>query len=302
MRHHKAWTQHQLDTLTAMYLDRDKSDIVAAIGKPWTACKTRAQNLNLKRTKGRFAYTDDHLIYIKDNYANVATQQIADHIGAPLTSVYRIAGDLGLKKSAEFLASSGSGRLNKLTAGGVAFRFPKGHQPANKGKKWSEYLTVEQQERQRKTCFPKGHLPKNTKRDGTISLRTNKRTGRSYYYIRIAQAKWKELHRYLWEKQHGPVPKGYVIAFCDGDTMFCVLSNLMMISMKENRLRNASWANLDDKYVARTITTKKRKPNKEMAEMILKEFPELITIKRAQLLLNRTIKKSQNDTPIKTRP
>ena len=76
----------------------------------------------------------------------------------------------------------------------------------------------------------------------------------------------------------------------------------MMISMKENRLRNASWANLDDKYVARTITTKKRKTNKEMAEMILKEFPELITIKRAQLLLNRTIKKSQNDTPIKTRP
>jgi hypothetical protein len=92
---------------------------------------------------------------------------------------------------------------------------------------------------QNSTSFKKGSTPANTKYDGAISLR-QKKGDPPYKYIRVSKGKWELLHRYIWKQANGPIDKGYIITFKDGDSLNCDLSNLEMISMKENVLRNSN--------------------------------------------------------------
>ena len=45
-------------------------------------------------------------------------------------------------------------------------------------------------------------------------------------------------HRWVWEQAHGKIPKGYIIAFRDGNKQNCALENLQMMSLYENGLRH----------------------------------------------------------------
>ena len=59
----------------------------------------------------------------------------------------------------------------------------------------------------------------------------------------------------MWEKEHGPVPKGMKLTFLDGDSSHISLDNLMLVSERENRIMNASWNN------ARTDSSEVTKAN-----------------------------------------
>jgi hypothetical protein len=54
-----------------------------------------------------------------------------------------------------------------------------------------------------------------------------------YTYVKIADPDvWKPKHRLIWEKANGPVPKGHVIMFADGNKSNFDLSNLLLVSKK----------------------------------------------------------------------
>lgn len=56
------------------------------------------------------------------------------------------------------------------------------------------------------------------------------RSGNNQLSIKVAQPKtWVPLHHYNYEKVHGPIPKGYVIRFLDGDTKNCDIDNLLCV-------------------------------------------------------------------------
>lgn len=112
-------------------------------------------------------------------------------------------------------------------------RFKPGHKPANKGTKGLM--------KPNKTSFRNGHIPHNTKYDGAISYRTHKRSNKTYAYIRVEKGKWELLHRYIYKKEYGEIPPGYVIRFKDGNTLNCKIENLECISRKENRNRNINY-------------------------------------------------------------
>lgn len=97
---------------------------------------------------------------------------------------------------------------------------------------------------------------------------------------------WKMLHLHVWEVSHGPVPAGHLITFKDGDRLNCELTNLEMISQQEIMKRNSASLNMTDKYVAMTITGFRR--SNEVSTLL--EFPELIDLKRQQLILNQALK------------
>ncbi|GHV76492.1 hypothetical protein AGMMS49942_13130 [Spirochaetia bacterium] len=62
-----------------------------------------------------------------------------------------------------------------------------------------------------------------------------------YVKVKIADPKtWKVKHRIIWEKANGPVPKGNVIIFADGNRMNVKLKNLLMVSRKELAVMNRS--------------------------------------------------------------
>lgn len=117
-------------------------------------------------------------------------------------------------------------------------QFQKGLTPFNKGIKMEKWMSKESITRTKTTRFKQGALPKNTLYDGAVVIRTDSKTKRKYQWIRISKAKWKMLHVVTWEKINGRVPTNRIIVFKNGDSLDCKISNLEMITLKENMLRN----------------------------------------------------------------
>lgn len=111
---------------------------------------------------------------------------------------------------------------------GVKCQFKKGCTPHNKGKKWDEYLTKEQQENCKKTCFKKGSKPHNWLPVGS-EWESN-----GYTYIKVAEPNdWQLKHRYIYEQHFGKIPKGYCVVFLDQDKTNFDLDNLELVRTKD---------------------------------------------------------------------
>lgn len=106
-------------------------------------------------------------------------------------------------------------------------RFAKGRTPHNKGKRMPYNANTA------KTQFQKGNLPHNTKYlghervnvDGYVEIsiaETNPQTGFGRRYVLK--------HRYLWERQHGPVPHGHALKCLDGNRRNTDPSNWAAVS------------------------------------------------------------------------
>jgi hypothetical protein len=230
----RSWTSDQLNYLRKYFPTGDLDKIAFTLGKTRAAIKTKAKVLGLRREvniKHKFTEAEDE--FIIDNYATTFTSKIANALGVSKSSIYNRAALLGLKKDNEWLKTNACTQKFKEIA--ATFHFPKGHTPANKGKK----MSADQYKKAAPTMFKKGNKPVNTKPVGTISLRKDKRTGITYKYIKIADSNWKEYHRYVWEKEIGPIPKGANIIFLDGNQSNCELSNLAMKTDKELMLTNS---------------------------------------------------------------
>jgi hypothetical protein len=118
-------------------------------------------------------------------------------------------------------------------------QFKKGITPFNKGKKQAEFMSAAGIERSRATTFKTGHMPHNAyHKNGAITTRQDNHTGIKYKYIKLSRKKWRELHRHIYEKKYGKIPKGMVLIFKDGNQMNCTLRNLKLITRQENMQRN----------------------------------------------------------------
>ncbi|MBI5075611.1 MAG: HNH endonuclease [Nitrospirae bacterium] len=113
-------------------------------------------------------------------------------------------------------------------------RFEKGQKSWNKGVKG--YMGAN------RTSFKKGNAPKNRKPIGHERIRSKD----GFILMKVAekdpytkaQTRYKHKHVHIWEKKHGKVPDGMVVAFKDGDNMNCVENNLMLLSRAELLLAN----------------------------------------------------------------
>ena len=181
----------------------------------------------------RKSYTKKEIDIIKCLDPDNTTRYIADMLGRSERSVFAKASAMGLRKSTEHIQRINRDSFNNLIKSGKAYRFQKGHTPANKGKK----MSPETYERCQGTMFRKGHKPKQTQYDGAESVRTDK-NGYRYIYVRIAEGKWIPKHIQIWMNANGQVPDGYNIIFRDGNTLNCVLENLECISDSELMRRN----------------------------------------------------------------
>lgn len=170
-------------------------------------------------------------------YANHPTAAIAAKLDRAPSHVYAKAAKLGLRKSKEYFASPAACRMQPGHARGAAFRFQKGHVPANKGLRRPGW----KRGRMDANWFKKGQFPFNLDPDFYVlgALRVN---ADGYIDIRISfelGAKgWRGLHRVLWEDAHGPVPAGFCLRFKDGDKLNVELANLELIARADLMRRN----------------------------------------------------------------
>ena len=163
-------------------------------------------------------------------YPFESTAAIAKDLGVSLSKVYNRAWSLGIKKDPVYLRST---QYPKGYLGGKASQFKPGHTPKNKGVK----MPAELYKMVKPTMFKKGNKPANTKPVGTINVRADS-SGRLYQYIKIKDSHWELLQRYVWTKANGEIPTGSVVIFLDGNYLNCELTNLKVITRRENMARN----------------------------------------------------------------
>lgn len=152
----------------------------------------------------------------------------ANHTGVSPTDMIRILQE-------QFGATYTYGQLRSFYkrygyCSGIDTTFKPGHVPPNpKG----THVAVVHPKCQA-TQFKKGNLPPNTLPIGTVL----KKDG--YFWKKVSDTKprWKQLHRLLWEEAYGPIPKGHVLIFLDGNTDNVTLENLKLVSMSVHQYAN----------------------------------------------------------------
>src|SRR3712207_5888386 len=127
---------------------------------------------------------------LKSLYPVMNTGKLALHFGHPLSSVYAKAHALGLRKSEEFFRSPESGRFSntRLIEGGIRTRFKKGHIPANKGKRMSEYMSAESIEKSKATRRSEEHTSELQSRQYLVCrLLLEKKNNTRHHTVSISQ-------------------------------------------------------------------------------------------------------------------
>lgn len=172
----------------------------------------------------RFTPTEDQ--YIRDHYLDQKLEQLGAALNRSFGSVAGRMRVLNLIVPAELKMKRMMDGLKRGWELPSETRFKPGFTPWNKGMKG---LNMGGQQ----TQFKKGHLPHNTRHDGATRISKD-----GYIEERVALHVWKLKHRLVWEQHNGPIPPGYNVKFKDGNRQNVDISNLYMVSRKENMLQN----------------------------------------------------------------
>lgn len=197
------------------------------LGTEFTHSSIRAYCSNHKLRNGLFQkkgiprklriYTDEIIGFIQENYIGTSYSIMADMVNEKFGTSFT---------KAQMKCFYGNHHLNS----GLTGRFEKGHPPANKGRKQSEYMTPESIERTKATRFKKGHTPQNHREVGSERINVD-----GYIEVKVAEPKtWKLKHRVVWEEAHGEIPKGTAIRFLDGNKLNCSIDNLISVTREEH--------------------------------------------------------------------
>lgn len=171
---------------------------------------------------------------LRERYADELTEVLAEELGRSVAKVLSKANAMGLHKSEAFIERH-CRNLDPET--GAAFRFQRGHTTWNKGMKgWKAGG------RSAETRFTKGQVngraaqllqPIGAERITKDGIRQRK--------VRDdgpPQRRWKSVHSIMWEERNGPIPKGHIVVFRDGNTAHIEHENFELITRAELMRRN----------------------------------------------------------------
>ena len=155
--------------------------------------------------------------FIIQNYKGVGSKDMTEQVNALFNTEYTRGQIKSFYKNR---------RLNSGTDG----RFLKGHIPFNKGQKG-----MKMHPNSVATQFKAGHTPANKMPIGTVMRKDD-----GYLWRKTGEGArdWKQEHVIRYEEAHGPVPKGDVVTFLDGNRENLKLTNLKLISRRENAILN----------------------------------------------------------------
>lgn len=219
----KTWSNEQLAILDREYPTADLKELAQSLGKTKSAVRAKAKCRRLKRSSDVKVWNPKKQEKLIALYPNHTNQEIASLLGSTESAVGGRAFKLKLRKSPEFMLEHSSKGF-----------FQKGHQPANKGCKQTEYMSIAQIEKTKKTRFKKGDIPKNHKPIGYERI-----TRDGYIEVKTTEPNVFELkHRLIWTKYNGAIPSDCVIRFRDGNKLNVDISNLYLVSKSENMISN----------------------------------------------------------------
>lgn len=239
------WTSEMLNRLTVEYPTADLKYLSAALGVHYTALKSKAKILGLKRSKDIRIWSPAIRAKLIEIYPQMKNADITKNLGLSESSISALAFKMNLHKDPVFMRECSSKGF-----------FPKGHIPQNKGLKQVDYMSPEMIQKSIATRFKKGNKPHTYVPVGTES---NKTKG-GYTKVKIAEPnKWIYKHRLIWQKVNGPVPRGMLVQFRDRNIQNFDISNLYIISRQEQINSNTIQRYPEDiKSTIRTISKLKK--------------------------------------------
>ena len=176
-------------------------------------------------------------VLLDARYPHESTSTLARELRRSVPATYNRARFLGLTKSAEYQKSADACRLRRGDNIGAAFRFEKGHVPANKGLRRPGFAPGRMRETQFKKGERRGVASRLYKPIGTERIQDGYQQRKVNDDLPV-QRRWRAVHVLLWEATHGPVPRGHAIAFRNRDKRDIRLENLECISRRELMARN----------------------------------------------------------------
>ena len=168
-------------------------------------------------------------------YPDHTSAHVGQVLGRSVSSVHNKAFALGLEKSDSFWQSDASGRAQKGKQDPriKATQFKPGMAPWNKGKPG----TTGHHPNTKATQFKKGATPRSTLPLGSL------RMTKDGYMERKEPRGWVAVHRLVWERANGPIPKGHIVRFKTGMKTAIeaevTLERLECITRAENANRNS---------------------------------------------------------------
>lgn len=187
--------------------------------------------------------SEDRLL--REFYADVPTDLLADELNVPLSACYRHAAKLGLRKSAAYMASDLSGRVQRGRQDPRmrATQFKPGMPPWNKG---THYVAGGRSALTRfKPGDRAGSAAANYRPIGSTKIN---RDGLLYRKVTddpslVPARRWRSVHELVWRERVGDVPPGHIVVFRRGmrTTVEAEITpaRLECISRAENLHRNS---------------------------------------------------------------
>lgn len=184
---------------------------------------------------------------LKTFYPDVPARLLADELDRTVPQVHSKAKKLGLSKSAAFMASDLSGRVQrgKQDPRMRATQFKPGQIPANKGLRRPGWFCG----RMRETQFKKGRPANESPRYAPIGTeQVNAKRGVLMRKMTddpsiYPAARWTPVHVLVWEAEHGPIPEGHFVRFKAGMKSLIAseitLDRLELVTPAENLHRNS---------------------------------------------------------------
>lgn len=156
-------------------------------------------------------YPIEVMQFIEENHKGVGEKKMAARLNETFGTNYTV------RQIKAFYHNHG---LNS----GLTGRFEKGHVPPNKGKKGMPMHPNAQA-----TQFKMGHTPANKKPIGTVMVKND-----GYLWRKIGEGcrEWRQEHILRWEEVNGPIPKGMMLIFLDGNRMNVDVNNLLPVERK----------------------------------------------------------------------
>jgi hypothetical protein len=158
-------------------------------------------------------YTDAERQFIKDNVEGRSNKELAEMFNK----------HFNLDMTADKIRAY---KKNKKLRSGMDGRFKKGHVSPNKGVKGLHKVGP--------SGFKKGNKPHNYMPIGSERI-----SGEGYIYVKIGDPGiWKSKHTIIWEEENGPIPKGHVLIFADGNRLNVKLDNLLLVTKTQLSIMN----------------------------------------------------------------
>lgn len=187
-------------------------------GRTLKAIYYRAMLLGLATREPLRPWTEAEQRRLRHFYADTSTAELARVLGRTEAAIGNQAALMGLRKTQAYMQAAGG-------------RFQPGLVPWNKDKH------VPARGRAVETQFKPGNRPHTWRPIGSERIADGV-LQRKMTDTGCTRRDWVPVHRLLWEAHNGPVPKGHIVVFRNGDRTDIRLENLELITRRENMARN----------------------------------------------------------------